>query len=300
MLEAQQLDSYGLQFSKPTFISLNSGASVSNLPIAGIRIGVNGSDRHGGQAFIPLSSTIGATYTPATGQQMSPYGTVIGLERGIMDDLFFLSFERIGDRSRAYPDPEVPDPADPEPMPAESDVGLRTFDELNATLSQITGVPTTNARVTGTFETVKQGLPSIEKLASFGPSQQTALAQLAIQYCGVMVDDNTLRANFFGALDGSGTGTAAFGAVGDNTNANRIALVNTLFNKIVGTGLASQPDLIEIRDEIAGKQPANDPNAPGLINRLVSGPTGSSSTGGRTVMKAACGAVLGSGNTLIQ
>ena len=39
---------------------------------------------------------------------------------------------------------------------------------------------------------------------------------------------------------------------------------------------------------------------PGLIERLVSGPTGASATGGRTVMKAACGAVLGSGITLIQ
>jgi len=39
---------------------------------------------------------------------------------------------------------------------------------------------------------------------------------------------------------------------------------------------------------------------PGLINRLVSGPTGASPTGGRTVMKSACGAVLGSGATLIQ
>ncbi len=87
--------------------------------------------------------------------------------------------------------------------------------------------------------------------------------------------------------------------MGDNTNANRIALVNTLVSKIVGTGLASQPDVIAIRDEIAGKQP-NDANAPGLINRLVGGPTGSSASGGRTVMKAACGAVLGSGNTLIQ
>ena len=37
-----------------------------------------------------------------------------------------------------------------------------------------------------------------------------------------------------------------------------------------------------------------------LINRLVSGPTGSASSGTSTVMKAACGAVLGSGTTLIQ
>ena len=83
-------------------------------------------------------------------------------------------------------------------------MGLRTFDELNATLSQITGVPQTNARVSGTYETVKQALPAIEKFGAFGPSQQTALAQLAIQYCNVMVDDNTLRAAFFGGLDGCG------------------------------------------------------------------------------------------------
>jgi hypothetical protein len=300
MLEAQQLDNYGLQFAKPTFISLNSSAQVNNLAIEGIRIGINGTDRHGGQAFIPLSTTVGGSnYTPLGGQQMSPIGTVIGLERGVLDDLFFLSFERIGDRSRAYPPPAVPDEPVKEQLPVESDVGLRTFDELNATLSQITGVPTTNARVTGTFDLVKQALPAIEKLGSFGPSQQTALAQLAIQYCNVMVDDNTLRDNFFGGLDGAGTGIAAFGGVGDNSNANRLTLVNTLVNKAVGTGLASQPDLAEIRNEIAGL-PTHDTARPGLINRLVGGPTGSSSSGGRTVMKAACGAVLGSGSTLVQ
>jgi hypothetical protein len=37
-----------------------------------------------------------------------------------------------------------------------------------------------------------------------------------------------------------------------------------------------------------------------LINKLVAGPTGSTSGGAGTVMKAACGAVLGSGTTLIQ
>jgi hypothetical protein len=37
-----------------------------------------------------------------------------------------------------------------------------------------------------------------------------------------------------------------------------------------------------------------------LIDKLVSGPTGSSANGTATVMKAACGAVLGSGTTLIQ
>src|SRR6185503_6180377 len=59
MIEASQLDSYGLQFSKPTFISLDPNASVANLPIEGVRIGLNGSDRHGGQAYSPLVTTVG-------------------------------------------------------------------------------------------------------------------------------------------------------------------------------------------------------------------------------------------------
>jgi hypothetical protein len=37
-----------------------------------------------------------------------------------------------------------------------------------------------------------------------------------------------------------------------------------------------------------------------LINRLVGGPTGSAANGTATVMKATCGAVLGSATTLIQ
>jgi hypothetical protein len=37
-----------------------------------------------------------------------------------------------------------------------------------------------------------------------------------------------------------------------------------------------------------------------LINKLVAGPTGGATGGTGTVMKAACGAVLGSGTTLIQ
>ena len=82
----------------------------------------------------------------------------------------------------------MPPPAPPVDLTPESDVGLRTFDEINARLSQITGVPQTNTRVVATYDLVKQALPSVEKLGAFGPAQQTALAQLAIQYCNQMVD----------------------------------------------------------------------------------------------------------------
>jgi hypothetical protein len=302
MLEASQLDSYGLQFSKPTFISLDPNASVANLPIAGIRIGVNGLEAHAGQAYVPLDQTIGSAYTPAAGQRMTDVGTVIALERGVVDDLFFLSFERIGANSHTVPDPPVPTPAAPADSDPESDVGLRTFDEINATLSQITGVPRTNTRIAATYDLVKQALPAIEKFGTFGPSQQTALAQLAMQYCNVLVDDTGLRSAFFGALDGSGSGTAVFGTQAAPNMANRDLLINALIDRAVGTGLAFEVSATQVRDELHTgiTDPASGYVTPGLINRLVSGPTGASATGGRTVMKAACGAVLGSGAMLIQ
>jgi len=149
---------------------------------------------------------------------------------------------------------------------------------------------------------VKQALPAIEKFGTFGPSQQTALAQLAMQYCNVMIDDATLRTAFFGGLDGSGTGTAVFGSSGAPNTANRDALINALINKAVGNGLAFQVSAAQVRDELQNgvTDPDSGYTTPGLINRLVSGPTGASASGGRTVMKASCGAVLGSGATLIQ
>jgi hypothetical protein len=66
-----------------------------------------------------------------------------------------------------------------------------------------------------------------------------------------------------------------------------------MINKAVGTGFAAEITEQQIRDEL-------NTVTTGLIDRLVTGPTGAAATGGRTVMKAACGAVLGSGATLIQ
>ena len=293
MLEASQLDSYGLQFTKPTFISLDPTAtSIPNLPLAGVRIGVNGAEAHTGQAYIPLNQTIGGTnYTVGAGQQMSSVGTVIALEKGVPEDLFFLSFERIG--ALSYDPPPAPVPPAPQPptLAPESDVGLRTFDELNATLSLITGVPQTNPAVVSTYTLVKQALPSIEKLGAFGPAQQTGLAQLAIQYCSQMVETPALRTAFFGgALNPATSATATFGSVGSPNAANRDVVISALLTKGKNTGL-------EWDAPVDGMLPAELDD---LIDKLVAGPTGAAAGGTGTVMKAACGAVLGSGTTLIQ
>jgi mono/diheme cytochrome c family protein len=291
MLEAAQLDSYGLVFSKPTFISLDPNATVNNVPLAGIRIGLNGGDDHNGQTFFPMSATIGGTnYVAGTGQKITDQGALIALEKGVTDDLFFLSFEHIGALSHVRPDPVVPPPAAPTDSPAEADVGLRTFDELNASLSDITGVAQTESRVRGTYDLVKQALPAIEKFGTFGPAQQTGLAQLAIQYCSVMVETPALRTAFFGnSLNPASSASATFGSAGSPNTANRDLVIGALLTKAINTGLEWSPDDTVISGELDD-----------LIDKLVSGPTGGAANGTGTVMKATCGAVLGSGTTLIQ
>ena len=62
--------------------------------------------------------------------------------------------------------PNAPTPVDSAP---ESDVGLRTFDELNATFAGMTGVSSTDSRVAATYELVKQALPAVEKLGKEMP-----------------------------------------------------------------------------------------------------------------------------------
>ena len=112
-----------------------------NIPIKGMRIGVNGVEAPVGQAYVNLDTTIGAS-----GQALHNVGTVIPLNQGPDGDEFFLTFEVLGThtnvRTEAAP-LTPPPPPDGAPQP---DVGVRVFDEINATMSQITGVSTQDAR----------------------------------------------------------------------------------------------------------------------------------------------------------
>jgi len=278
MFETSQYDSYSYLFTKPTFISLDSSVAPSGIALKGMRIGVNGQEARVGQAYIPLDVTIGgSSYVAGSGQLLSNTGTVIGLEKGPESDLFFLTFEQLGSETRVYPEPPMPTP----PVLADSqnpEIGLRTFDEVNQTMSNITGVPTTTASVAGTYDLVKQALPSVESIDTFGSSQQMGVAQLAISYCDALVEDTTLRNAFFG------------GAPDVNTQGGRDAMITSIVGRAVGTNLASQPNDAEVRTEL---------NA--LVTRLAASCGGScNATRTATIAKASCAAAVGSAAMLLQ
>jgi mono/diheme cytochrome c family protein len=284
MFEGSQYDSYSYLFTKPTFISLDPTANVGSIDVSGIRIGVNGAEARVGQTYIPFSATIGgANYTKGTGQLLSNTGAVIALDKGATADEFFLTFEKIGTHTHTVTEPTVTASV-PTDSVASPDVGLRTFDEINATFSKLTGVSITSPTVVSTFSNVRQQLPAVESIDAFLASHQTGIAQLAIAYCSALVDNATLRAQFFPGLDPSQTG-AVFGG---SNQANRDVVINALGTKIVGN-LASQPTQTEIYVEV------ND-----LLQKIASGPTGTKSGGAGIAMKGACAAVLGSAATTVQ
>src|SRR5262249_19137066 len=81
------LDSYAYQFAAPTFISLNPNATVANIPVKGVRIGVNGVELPTGQSYSTVNTTLGGSaYTAANGQLLSGVGAVVAADKGVDSD----------------------------------------------------------------------------------------------------------------------------------------------------------------------------------------------------------------------
>jgi predicted small lipoprotein YifL len=275
LFEVSQYDSYSYLFSKPTFISLDANAKPGSIALQGLRIGVNGSEAPTGQAYANLNTTVtDANYAAGKGQLLAQVGTIVGLQKGPAGDLFFLSFDRIGTNTFVRT-PVVGVESVPTDLPAQSDIGVRTFEQLNQSMSRITGVATTNAGVRATYLQVQQQLPPVPGIENFLASHQTGVAQLAIKYCSEMVNDAALRTSFFGAgLNVSASPATQFAGAGKDI------LVVPLLQKAVGINLTSQPADTDVRNEL---------NA--LIDKLSARP----GAGSATVAKAACAAALGSG-----
>jgi hypothetical protein len=280
LFETTQYDSFGYLFTNPKFISLDPAAMPGNIPLKGMRIGVNGAEAQVGQAYRLLDTAItNEQYSAATGQTLSTVGTIVPLEQGPTLDQFFLCFDQLGAQSNPCT-PFTPG-ATPAPVygPVVSDIGVKTFDAINATMASITGVSPNNAQVKATYSTVRQSLPAVHDIQGYLGSHQTSLAQLALQYCSVMMEDSAARSAFFGP----GVNFASTLAPG----AERDAFINVLFDKMIG-GMDSQPTFAVVSGELNS-----------LITKLCT----ASACGNQrtiTVLKAACGATLGNAATLVQ
>jgi hypothetical protein len=284
VFEVSQFDSYSYLFDEPFFVILDDTATPGSIPLAGMRIGLNGRETAVGQAYRTLDITINdADYAPTGRQTLSPLGTIIPLEKGPEQDEFFLTFERLGSATNVVVEPTpVPPPAPPDVPPDQQapPYGMRDFAEVHASMAKMTGVSATHPEVAETYELVYQAMPVQPNLGGFISSQQMGITQLAIKYCSVLVDDPSLRSAFWPAFDWNAGLGSAFG--------DRAAVIDPIVDRMVGRDIATQPELTTVETELNN-----------LIDRL-SACTSCEPDRVERIMKASCAAVLGSAAMLVQ
>ena len=307
LFEVSLFDSFGYLFDKPTFINLDPDWTPVTIDIEGMRIGINGKEAVAGQAYANLDTAVDPNlYAAQGGQSLSPLGTVISLEKNIDSDEFFLTFEKLGSNSNVFLDP-VPaaPPAGPDAT-AVSDIGIRTFEEINASIASITGIAVTNPSIDTVYQQYRQQLPTVEAIDAFLPSHQMAIAQLALTSCDLLVDGNP---GFFSGFNfGAGAATAF------NTVTKRNQILDPLLQAAANVDLLDntnnltiQPVETVLRDTIAATSTQDlDAGLSGdayesLITQMTTCPGGCNTTV-RTaeVVKAVCAAAVGSAVMLIQ
>jgi hypothetical protein len=314
LFEVQQFDSHAYLFDKPHFVTLD-GSAPEGIPLEGMRVGMNGREVQVGQTYATLVETLSASEFVELGQPLSPMGAVLPLEKGPESDEFFLTFDRLSNLSYArqpYPTQIVIE----SPLPPEersSEIGLKTFDEIDATFAAVTGIGRTDYPLTveATYQELRQSLPAVENINTFLSSHQVAIAQLAISYCDALV-------NVDGDPGGTGTMFPGFDFDALNTVAfapgNRDLFVDPLIDRVMGTNLASQPVRADVHAELASYAASGDGRPDNLIDRLLNpispetglppvdpvtgNPIPPSNT--RGIAKGVCAAMLGSAITLLQ
>jgi Concanavalin A-like lectin/glucanases superfamily len=277
MFTVSQYDGASYLFTDPTFISLDPTVTPDNIVVKGIRIGINGTIPTVGQAYIPLNTTVTASAYTSLGEVLSKVGTVIALQSGPLVDQFFLSFDQLGTHTHVTVEAS-PVPTTPTDLAPVAGIGVRTFAQINSSFSVLTGVPTTQSAVLGTYQAVQQQLPAIPTLESFSSANQVGIAQLAVQYCNVAVTTNSQ------ALLGITLSASTFQSpVGINQ------VTGALAARVLGTGLNSQPATSTVTTELGN-----------LITTLCTSQACTSLARVQAVTTAACAAALGSSDVLIN
>lgn len=293
VFEVQQFDDYSYLFNQPFFFVLDGdGSSVSDTPLQGMRIGVNGKEANQGQAFANLDVTLsGSNYGPS-GQPLSSIGTIVAVENGAEADEFFLTFDQIGTNSFSRTDNSTILAISTQDF-EQSEIGIKTFEEINATLSEITGVPRTNNAVSQTFQQVKQQLPTSPQIMGFLSAHQMGVTQLSVEYCNQLTAaSNGLRNAFFSGFDFNASANTAF------SPANRVLITTPLLESVVGHEI-DNAEGTELEDQA-------DPDAvlselDSLFDTMVSScGSGCNAEDTRTTVTSICAAVTGSALMLIQ
>lgn len=322
VFEVAQFDESSYLFDRPFFVNINPDGGNVEFDLAGVHLGINGKLAQIGQAFVNVDAQVRSQASGVI-QTLARTGTIIPLENGADQDTFFLAFDNVdgklgggAERIRSPFSQSLTGDTAP-------DIGVRTFDEINASLATLTGVsvaspavsPVTGKTVAQTYAQVRRALPGIADFNAFSSSHLMAATQLAAAYCDALVQDVTLRETLFPAPP-----TFEFDRpVADPTIDWRNHIVAPLVDRAINSGLLTAAQRTAIIDEvemlitddrdlkpyvfangswISDPDPGAHTKRDGLIYCANDAPCPASRTA--DVVKAACTTVLGSAVVLVQ
>jgi len=282
-----ELDGYSYLFCSPTFVT----DSAAPIRVQNMRISLNGIIPVSGQGFVNMNALVTGART-----LLSRQCTIVG---GLVDsdtDIFQLHFEQLGIFQDPVPTPTPPTPGVEDFGEAQPTLGVRNFARVNASIAALTTVSPENGNVETTFEELVQQLPAGPDLRSFVSANQVGVAKLGVEYCNVLVGDETvgsqaLRVQFFNTAGSFGWDQPPAMAFANPANVDMIT--NPLLDKIVGAGLRGT----------VGGQPARD-QVEALLDQLIVDLSATCGGGGqpacdgtytKNIVKGLCTAVVSSG-----
>ncbi len=105
------------------------------------------------------------------------------------------------DEEKDLPDGLVMPPMNSPSSEVPVDVGIKNFDQINNTMSELTGVLPNDANIQRVYTEVEVQLPTDNNIRSFLPAQQVAITKLATEYCNSLVDNAALRSRIWTNLN---------------------------------------------------------------------------------------------------
>lgn len=158
---------------------------------------------------------------------------------------------------------------------AQVELGIRNHEQIYYTMSVLTGIPTNNGTVKGTYNRVTASLPTYNDVKLFQSSHQLAVVTLASEFCNVLVGNATLRSNIWPNFNFGQNPSVAFSV------ANRDYLISEGIHQFWG-------DMISDTERWETEQSINE-----LIDELLEGETNNTTTTAN-VVKGVCTTFLSS------
>jgi hypothetical protein len=180
---------------------------------------------------------------------------------------------------------EEPAPGEPKKEVArlKASVGIKNFAQINATMSTLTTIPTTNAVVQPVYAQLATQLPDGNDIRAFLASHQVAIGKLAVEYCDAMVNTPAAANVVLPGIALNVAPATALNATG------REAINKALITRFWGTGMSGVPEMGESLATLSK-----------LTDELLAGKNMNTAARTPSVVKGLCTAVLSSGPVTFQ